>query len=221
MPLLTKAQRKSLHTYQYSGGDSSPVYKYFLSPLAQFCVDTFMPRTVAPNLVTLFGLIASCTALICTLYFDPQLEGKGPRWVYLLTGVCVFTYQTFDNMDGKQARRTGSSSALGMLFDHGCDAINAGLMCIPMGAVVATGWSTKIYMCIFSSFVPFYFQTWEEYYLGSMVLPPFNGPSEGLLMAAGLCVISFFNGPEFFQTVSAPGRSQLLASPYVNFTSYL
>lgn len=26
-------------------------------------------------------------------------------------------------MDGKQARRTGSSSPLGQLFDHGCDAL--------------------------------------------------------------------------------------------------
>jgi len=26
-------------------------------------------------------------------------------------------------MDGKQARKTGNSSPLGMLFDHGCDAL--------------------------------------------------------------------------------------------------
>jgi len=31
-------------------------------------------------------------------------------------------------MDGKQARKTGNSSALGMLFDHGCDAISGSLM---------------------------------------------------------------------------------------------
>lgn len=29
-----------------------------------------------------------------------------------------------DSIDGKQARRTGTSSPLGELFDHGCDAIN-------------------------------------------------------------------------------------------------
>jgi len=28
-------------------------------------------------------------------------------------------YSTFDNVDGRQARRTKSSSALGELFDHG------------------------------------------------------------------------------------------------------
>lgn len=29
-----------------------------------------------------------------------------------------------DAIDGKQARRTGTSSPLGEFFDHGCDAIN-------------------------------------------------------------------------------------------------
>ena len=29
-----------------------------------------------------------------------------------------------DNMDGKQARKTKTSSPLGMIFDHGLDAVN-------------------------------------------------------------------------------------------------
>ena len=37
---------------------------------------------------------------------------------------CGLCGQTLDNLDGKQARRTGSSSPLGLLFDHGCDAFN-------------------------------------------------------------------------------------------------
>jgi ethanolaminephosphotransferase len=28
-----------------------------------------------------------------------------------------------DNCDGKQARKTGNSTPLGMLFDHGCDSL--------------------------------------------------------------------------------------------------
>ncbi|KAG6467026.1 hypothetical protein ZIOFF_075211 [Zingiber officinale] len=35
----------------------------------------------------------------------------------------IFRFQTFDAVDGKQARRTNSSSPLGELFDHGCDAL--------------------------------------------------------------------------------------------------
>jgi phosphatidylglycerophosphate synthase len=37
---------------------------------------------------------------------------------------CISTYLNLDSIDGKQARRTGTSSPLGELFDHGCDAIN-------------------------------------------------------------------------------------------------
>lgn len=29
-----------------------------------------------------------------------------------------------DNIDGKQARKTGNGSTLGSLFDHGCDVTN-------------------------------------------------------------------------------------------------
>ena len=36
-------------------------------------------------------------------------------------------YQTMDNVDGKQARRTGTSSGLGELFDHGIDSLNCTL----------------------------------------------------------------------------------------------
>jgi phosphatidylglycerophosphate synthase len=38
----------------------------------------------------------------------------------------LFVYQTLDAIDGKQARRTGSSNSLGELFDHGCDSVSMG-----------------------------------------------------------------------------------------------
>ena len=37
-------------------------------------------------------------------------------------------YRVLDEMDGKQARKTGNSSPLGLLFDHGCDAFSAALV---------------------------------------------------------------------------------------------
>lgn len=38
----------------------------------------------------------------------------------------MFIYQSLDAIDGKQARRTGTSTPLGELFDHGCDSISTG-----------------------------------------------------------------------------------------------
>lgn len=43
-----------------------------------------------------------------------------------MSAVGLFIYQSLDAIDGKQARRTNSSSALGELFDHGCDAVSTG-----------------------------------------------------------------------------------------------
>jgi len=48
----------------------------------------------------------------------------------------VFTYQNLDNVDGKQARRTGNSTPLGMLFDHGCDAFGLIFLCLGVGRVI-------------------------------------------------------------------------------------
>ena len=91
-------------------------------------------------------------------------------------------------MDGKQARLTSSSSPLGMLFDHGCDAINSPLgsvnWCVAMG--IGVGQPFACFWTLIGSAIPFYFSTWEEYYTGALVLPVINGPSEGLILGAGV-----------------------------------
>ena len=38
---------------------------------------------------------------------------------YVFYAVCIWMYTALDAIDGKQARRTGTSSPLGELFDHG------------------------------------------------------------------------------------------------------
>lgn len=189
----------AIKTYNYSGGDSSLTYKYLLSPFAQFCVDYFIPRWVAPNVITLSGLIVTTVCAVLILTYNPNLNSC-PNWLCLLSGMCVFAYQTLDNMDGKQARRTLSSSALGMLFDHTCDVINTCVIGIIMSSALNTGWSTKMFIGIVSGYIPFYFQTWEEYHLGYMILPVFNGPSEGLLIAVVICLVSALEGPQFWDT---------------------
>lgn len=40
-----------------------------------------------------------------------------------MNGISIIVYTNLDCIDGKQARRTKSSSPLGQLFDHGCDAL--------------------------------------------------------------------------------------------------
>lgn len=112
----------------------------------------FLPLWVAPNVITLAGfllisanfaaiavrsaaclrLLISCAVLLldshsllvprldfhllCCLYHGLPDAGYLPR-------CCCHRSPRTDNIDGKQARRTKSSSALGELFDHGCDSL--------------------------------------------------------------------------------------------------
>ena len=132
---IDKHAQSSLKAYEYSGTDLSLTYKYLLSPWAQFCVDHFTPLTMAPNTITFIGLLGMLASYLVMWYYCPNLDeavdsdssppsdnDSIPRWIFLFNGVMMFFYQTLDNMDGKQARRTENGTPLGMLFDHGCDA---------------------------------------------------------------------------------------------------
>ena len=57
------------------------------------------------------------------LYFSglPSVPGGTPvpPGVWVAVALLLFLSHTLDGIDGKQARRTGSSTPLGELFDHG------------------------------------------------------------------------------------------------------
>lgn len=198
MGVLTPNELKNLLKYKYRGVDHSFISKNILSPFAQSLVDNFTPRWIAPNLITLIGLLFSVASFFLTIIFNPTLDINAPRWLHLFTGIGLFAYQTLDAMDGKQARLTGTSSPLGMIFDHGCDAINSVIMIIPMASVLGLGQTYRILPLMTMSFTLFYIQCWEEYYREEMVFAFINGPTEGLLSVIGMCILSYINGAEYW-----------------------
>lgn len=119
-----------LHHHKYSGQDDSLLAYYVLQPYWNFVVK-FVPSWVAPNLITLVGLLSTFTSLlIASSYSKGSLQVQLEPWMYASTGGTLFMYQTLDAIDGKHARNTGSSSPLGELFDHGCDALNSSVSII-------------------------------------------------------------------------------------------
>lgn len=77
-----------------------------------------------PNLITLTGFCASLSGLLCALLYSNWMTETLARWQYAYISFVLVFYMAMDAVDGKQARKTGTSSPLGQLFDHGCDAIN-------------------------------------------------------------------------------------------------
>lgn len=68
---------------------------------------------LAPNLVTLLGLIFMGSSTLTYVFQDITMSKDLSPWLYAYTALVMFIYQTLDAIDGKQARRTGSSSPLG------------------------------------------------------------------------------------------------------------
>jgi ethanolaminephosphotransferase len=145
----------------------------------------FLPMWMAPNLVTMIGLSLVISSYFITWFYMPNFEGVAPWWCYAWNGVALLAYQCLDAIDGKQARRTGSSSALGMLFDHGCDVLNLCLTSMTLVSTAQLGGSWKSALCISSGSFVFFMDTMEEYWSGELSLPFINGPNE-----VGTCIRS-------------------------------
>ncbi|KAI0384117.1 CDP-alcohol phosphatidyltransferase [Hypomontagnella monticulosa] len=183
-----------LKSYQYSSVDKSPVSYYILRPYWNAFVE-LLPLWLAPNMVTLIGFFFILANIALLVIFMPDLVGPGPSWLYFSFAFGLFMYQTMDNIDGKQARRTGTSSGLGELFDHGIDSLNCTLGSLLETAAMALGTSKSGVFTALCPCLPMFFSTWETYHTHTLYLGYVNGPTEGLLIACSVMAISGFYGP--------------------------
>jgi len=110
-----------------------------------------------------------------------------------------------DALDGKQARRTQTSSPLGELFDHGCDAVTTVLAALTVGTAIQAGPTILMFSLIMSCLVPFFLKQLEEYHTGEMILGYVN-VTEAQFITISTYLITAFYGPEFwFRTIEIFG----------------
>ncbi|ETS61097.1 hypothetical protein PaG_05042 [Moesziomyces aphidis] len=70
---IPRSRVNNLHLYKYSGTDKSLVSKYILGPYWNWLVELF-PKSVAPNTITLSGLLLVFVNFATLAYVDPGLE---------------------------------------------------------------------------------------------------------------------------------------------------
>ncbi len=108
--------------YQYRVHDESiitPAFKkWVVAPLFRF-----MPWGIPANLITIFSNMLMYVALYMAL-----TEWPGRSLRFILIPLLALGYAIGDHMDGMQAKRTGTSSALGELCDHYLDIFNNGIL---------------------------------------------------------------------------------------------
>ncbi|XP_043932587.1 choline/ethanolaminephosphotransferase 1 [Protopterus annectens] len=164
-PPLSRHQLKRLEEHRYNS-----VGRSLLEPLMQGFWEWLvgrLPVWIAPNLITIVGLVINiCTTLIL-VYYCPSATEEAPMWVYLICALGLFIYQSLDAIDGKQARRTNSSSPLGELFDHGCDSLST--VFVVLGICIAVQLGTNpdwMFFCCFAGMFMFYCAHWQTYVSG-------------------------------------------------------
>ncbi|EAX99214.1 CDP-alcohol phosphatidyltransferase family protein [Trichomonas vaginalis G3] len=181
MQIFTEDELQAAKNHKYSGTDDSLLVRFCLKYIWNWMVEKF-PMWLAPNVITLTGFLFEVVSFLISFIASNCMSKSLPGWVCILDGVFLLIYQTLDNLDGKQARRTGSSSALGQFFDHGCDAITGCLELMKVSMVLDFGPSVKTLIFVSCMGIGFLLTTWVEFCTHKFYLGYLNGPDEGLFI---------------------------------------
>lgn len=101
-------------------------------------------------------------------------------------------------LDGKQARRTGTSSPLGELFDHGCDSISTVFITLSTCSAIQYGSFPKImFIEVFAVFALFYCSHWQAYISGTLHFGKID-VTEAHYSVMAVHIMTFFFGPKIW-----------------------
>lgn len=167
MGQLTHVQLRRLEEHRYSCASCSlmdPMMQKWWCWLVEQC-----SMTLAPNLITITGLLINIVTSLLLVFYSPDAKQEVPRWACFLCALGLFIYQSLDAIDGKQARRTGTSSPLGELFDHGCDSLST--VFVSLGVCCSVRLGTHPYWMFFQCMMAvtlFYCAHWQTYVSGTL-----------------------------------------------------
>ncbi|CAK1601175.1 unnamed protein product [Parnassius mnemosyne] len=178
---LSKDKLEGFERYKYNSVDTSILSNYVMHPFWNWCVQ-FCPVWVAPNLLTFTGFLLTVLNFLLFSYYDYGFHALTeenvtndyiPSWVWAIAAVNLFVAYTLDGIDGKQARRTGTSGPLGELFDHGLDSYSAVLIPTYLYSIFGRDEVSplRFFFVIWNVFINFYLTHWEKYNTGVMFLP--------------------------------------------------
>ncbi|XP_047491535.1 cholinephosphotransferase 1-like isoform X1 [Penaeus chinensis] len=196
MRQLNDSQLRRLEEHKYSCMSVSlmdPLMQKWWCWLVEQC-----PLTLAPNLITITGLAINIFTSLILVYYSPDAKQEVPRWACFLCAFGLFVYQSLDAIDGKQARRTGTSSPLGELFDHGCDSLSTVFVSLGVSCSVRLGalpyW--MFFQCMMAVTL-FYCAHWQTYVSGTLRFG-YIDVTEAQFGVMAIHLVSVILGPEFW-----------------------
>ncbi|KAM9185141.1 choline/ethanolaminephosphotransferase 1 isoform 2-T2 [Mergus octosetaceus] len=198
-PPLSKHQLKRLEEHKYQSAGRS-----LLEPLMQGYWEWLVgrvPAWIAPNLITIIGLLINIFTTLLLVYYCPTATEQAPPWAYIACACGLFIYQSLDAIDGKQARRTNSSTPLGELFDHGCDSLST--VFVVLGTCIAVQLGTNpdwMFFCCFAGTFMFYCAHWQTYVSGTLRFGIID-VTEVQIFIIIMHLLAVIGGPPFWQSL--------------------
>ncbi|XP_037712588.1 cholinephosphotransferase 1 isoform X2 [Drosophila subpulchrella] len=194
--ILSAQQLRKLSEHKYSCFSAS-----LLDPLLQPWWNWLVAQTplwLAPNLITIVGLILNVVTTLILICYSPNGVEAPPRWTCVLCALGLFIYQSLDSIDGKQARRTNTSSPLGELFDHGCDSISTVFVALSACISCQLGhYPNWLFFQCFCAIALFYCAHWQTYVSGTMRFGRID-VTEAQFSIIAIHLVSAVLGPEIW-----------------------
>ena len=197
MKTLSSIQLKKLDSHQHQSSGVS-----LLEPFVQLFwnwLTKFLPRWIAPNVLSVCGLSVNVTTSLLLIYYCPTATEIAPLWLYAVNAAGLITFQAFDAFSREHARFTGTSSPLNELFNHGCYSVS--LVFLVLGACISLklgNYSSIMTLVCLTSYATFYSFHWCAYVTGVSYVGKFHA-IEVQFFAVFLFGVNFLLGPNAWQ----------------------
>jgi phosphatidylglycerophosphate synthase len=188
--------------------------KYVVEPLIRF-----IPRSVDPNSITHTGHLICLVGVSLLLAFGAIVSpGSSIRIPFVAAVVCLQLYNWCDNADGAHARRTGRTSAMGELLDHGLDMLNTTYIAYAAAISINAppGWWVGIALVVPAACAATY---WEQAETGLFSLGLLNQIESVMLLSSVLLISAIFGFGAWSYVHVGPITAQLTVMGFVCATA--
>lgn len=170
-----------------------------LKRLVSMRVINLLPTRYSANALTLSGG-ACALAVAVSLWIAPQeIRQETPLGQTLLiaSSFLILAYAVFDQLDGMQARRLGTSGPFGDFLDHWVDTTLANLIPVPAMILLGVAHPLILLMALWTA-LAFWAANWEVREVNRRILP-YVGGLESILIGIGLWTGTVIFGPGVWQ----------------------
>lgn len=171
--------------------------KWFVAPLLPY-----VPWGIPANIITLFSNLFVYIGFFVSLNYHTS-------WSRLIVAGCLFLYLVGDHLDGMQAKKTKTGSALGEFCDHYLDAFNNGIILYTAFMVFEINHPLLTTVVLTTSYLAHMSVFYEQFKTGWLTFEKLGSLEAVLLMLLLIGVAAFGPVHQFF-TMPVYGSFRLI-----------